>query len=154
MMARQHDWFQIQNIYVISDAPTDQTDDIVLQMAATDQRLKLGRKRERKGKNDSINLALSTTSANVVLFLDADVRLADEHSIPKLVQHFRDGDVAVVQGGLVRIYPGFTLNPAKHAAYFDWMLVDKARRRKAIFWWSWHAPTKDSCRGVLRDNRC
>ncbi len=52
------------------------------------------------------------------------------------MQHFSDGNVAVVQGGLVRPRPGFTLNPAKQAAYFDWILVDKIRRRKAISWWS------------------
>jgi len=136
MMARQNDWFQIQNIYVISDASTDQTDDIVQQMAARDRRVKLIRKPERKGKQDSINLAFSITNADVIVFIDADARLASEDSITKLMQHFRDGNAAVVQGGLVRPRPGFTLNPANPAAYFDWLLVDKIRRRKAISWWS------------------
>jgi len=136
VMARQDDWFQTQNIYVISDASTDQTDDIVQQMAARDRRVKLNRKPERKGKQDSINLAFSITKADVIVFIDADVRLASEDSITKLTQHFRDGNVAVVQGGLVRSRPGFTLNPAKQAAYFDWILVDKIRRQKAISWWS------------------
>ena len=106
VMARQGDGFQIQNIYVISDASTDQTDDIVQQMAARDRRVKLVRKLERKGKNDSINLAFSITSADVIVFIDADVRLASEDSITKLVQHFRDGNIAVVQGSLVRLPPG------------------------------------------------
>ena len=136
MMARSHDWFQIQNIYVISDASTDQTDDIVQRMAARDRRVKLIRKPERKGKQDSINLAFSITNADVIAFIDADVRLASEDSIAKLVQHLRDSNVAVVQGGLVHAHLGFTLNPAKQAAYFDWILVDKIRRRKAISWWS------------------
>ena len=136
VMARRDDWFQIQNIYVISDASTDQTDDIVQQMAARDRRVKLIREPERKGKHASINLAFSITDADVIVFIDADVRLASEDSITKLVQHFLDGNVAVVQGGLVRPRPGFTLNPAKQATYFDWLLVDRIRRRKAISWWS------------------
>ncbi len=136
MMARQDGWFQIQNIYVISVASTDETDDIVQQMAARDRRVKLIREPERKGKYDSINLIFSITNADVIIFIDADVRLASEDSITKLVQHFRNNNVAVVQGGLVRPRPGFTLNPAKQAAYFDWLLVDKLRRRKAISWWS------------------
>ena len=136
MMARQDDWFQIQNIYVISDASTDQTDDVVQQMAAKDGRVKLIRKSGRRGKQDSINLAFSITKADVIIFIDADVMLASEDSIAKLVQHFRDANVAVVQGGLVHPRPGFILNPAKQAAYFDWLLVDKIRRRKAISWWS------------------
>ncbi len=52
VMARQDDWFQIQNIHVISDASTDQTDGIVQQMVARDGRVKLIRKPERKGKQD------------------------------------------------------------------------------------------------------
>jgi len=136
LMARQHDWFQIQNIYVISDASTDQTDDVVQRVAGRDLRIKLIRKQERKGKQDSINLALSVTSADVVVFIDADVRFADEDSMAKLLHHFRDPKTALVQGGLVRVHPGFTLHPAKLAGYFDWILVDKVRRRKAISWWS------------------
>jgi len=136
MMARQHDWFQIQNIYVISDASTDETNDIVQRIARRDLRIKLIRKPARKGKYDSINLAFSVTSADVVVFIDADVRLASEDSITKLLPHFRDDETSLVQGGLVRIHPGFTLHPAKLAAHFDWILVDKIRRRKAMSWWS------------------
>ncbi len=137
IMAKQHDWFQIQKIYVISDASTDQTDDIVQRVARRDVRIELIKKRERKGKQDSINLALSLTSADIVLFIDADVRLANKHSIAKLLHHFRDGENALVQGGLIRVHPGFTPpHAAKLAAHFDWILVDKIRRRKAMSWWS------------------
>jgi glycosyltransferase involved in cell wall biosynthesis len=136
MTARQRDWFQIRNIYVISDASTDETDDIVQRFATRGQRVRLIRKRARKGKQDSINLAFSVTKADIVVFIDADVRLASEHTIVKLIRHFHDGKASLVQGGLVRAPPGFTLNPAKSAAYFDWILVDKVRRRKAISWWS------------------
>lgn len=136
MRAKQLDWFQIQNIYVISDASADQTDDIVQQIAARDRRVKLITKAERKGKSDSINLAFSITDADLIVFIDADVRLANERSIAKLVHHLRDGEAAMAQAGLVRPCPGFVLNPAKQAAYFDWILVDEIRRTKAISWWS------------------
>ena len=134
--AKQDNWFEIQHIYVVSDASTDQTDEIVQQVASRDQRVKLIRKQQRKGKQDSINLAFAVSNANVLVFIDADVRLASEHSIPKLVQYFRDGKAALVQGGLVRIRCGLTLKPQKQAAYFDWILVDRIRRQKAISWWS------------------
>ncbi len=136
VMAKQDNWFEIQHIYVISDASTDQTDDIVQQVATRDRRVKLIRKQERKGKQDSMSLAFSVSSADVLVFIDADVRLASEHSISKLVQYFRDGTTALVQGGLVRTRPGLSLNPAKQAAYFDWILWDRIRRRKAISAWS------------------
>ena len=136
IMAKQDDWFQIQHIYVISDASTDQTDDIVQQAANRDQRVKLIRKQERKGKPDSMNLAFSVTSADILVFIDGDVRLGSEDTILELVKYFRGGTTALVQGGLVRVRPGFTLYPAKLAAYFDWILVDRIRRRKAISGWS------------------
>jgi glycosyltransferase involved in cell wall biosynthesis len=136
VMAKQDNWFEIQHIYVISDASTDQTDDIVQQVATTDRRVKLIRKQERKGVQDSKNLAFSVTSADVLVFIDADVRLASEHSIPKLVQYFRDGTTALVQGGLVRTRPVLSLNAAKQAAYFDWILVDTIRKQKDMSWWS------------------
>ena len=136
IMAKQHDWFQIQNIYVISDASTDQTDNVVQRIASRDPRIKLIRKHERTGKQDSINLAFSVTSADIVLFIDADVRLASDHSLAKLLHHFRDGKAALVQGGLIRIHPGLTIHAAKLAAHFDWILVDRVRRQKAISWWS------------------
>lgn len=136
MTAKQDAWFQIQNIYVISDASTDRTDDIVREAAKRERRLKLIRKPERKGKQDSINLAFSVTSADVVVFIDADVRLAGEDSLAKLIRHFCDGGTALVQGGLVRPSPRLNLNPAKQAAYFDWIVVDKIRRKKPVSWWS------------------
>jgi len=136
MMSRQHSWFTIQYIYVISDASTDQTDDIVQQASTRDRRVKLIRKRQRKGKQDSINLAFSITNAAVLVFLDADVRLASEHSLSRLVMYFHSGEIALVQGGLVRIHPGHSLSPVKQAAYFDWILADRIRRQKAMSWWS------------------
>jgi len=53
MMARQDNWFQIQDIWVISDASTDHPPDVGHQIATRDQRVKLFRKTERKGKQDS-----------------------------------------------------------------------------------------------------
>jgi len=136
VMSKEDDQFQIQHIYVISDSSTDQTDDIIQQFATRDQRVKLIRKQERKGKQDSINLAFSVTNADVLVLIDADVRLAGEHSILKLVQYFRDCRTALVQGGLVRVCPGLSLNPAKQAGYFDWILVDRIKRQKDMSWWS------------------
>jgi len=136
MAAKQADWFRIENIYVISDASTDGTDDIVQQASREDKRVKLIRKAERKGKTDSVNMAISFTQADVLVFIDADHRLGDEDTLVNLLRYFHEGQAALVQGGLVRVRPGRTLNPAKQAAYFDWILVDKVRTQKPISWWS------------------
>ncbi|MFC2039303.1 glycosyltransferase, partial [Chloroflexota bacterium] len=129
--ARQPDWLQVQNVYVISDASTDETDKVVRRFASTDPRIRLIRKRQRKGKQHSINMALSVTSADVVVFIDADVRFGDQHSLTKLLYHFSDHETALVQGGLMRVHHATTLHPAKLASHFDSILVDKVRKRKA-----------------------
>lgn len=136
MAAKQSDWFRIENIYVISCASTDQTDDIVRQACREDKRVELVRKAERKGKPDSINKAISLTQANVLVFIDADHRLGDKDALVNLLRYFHEGQAALVQGGLVRVRPGFTLNPVKYAAYFDWILADKVRRQKPVSWWT------------------
>lgn len=136
MAAKQSDWFRIENIYVISDASTDRTDDIVQQACREDKRVKLVRKAERKGKPDSISKAISLTQADVLVFIDADHRLGDEDALVNLLRYFHEEQAALVQGGLVRVRPGFTLNPVKYAAYFDWILADKVRRQKPASWWT------------------
>lgn len=132
----RHKWFQIENIYVISDASIDRTDEIVQQVAEEDSRIVLIRKQERKGKQDSINLAFSIINSDVVVLIDADIRLANKLSLTKLIAPFQDKNVALVQGGLVRTRGGFTIYPAKLAAYFDWIVVHQIRKRKAMSWWS------------------
>ncbi|MFC1994705.1 glycosyltransferase [Chloroflexota bacterium] len=134
--AKQSDWFRIENIYVISDASTDLTDDIVQQACREDKRVKLVRKAVRKGKTDSINKAISLTQADVLVFIDADHRLGDKDALINLLRYFHEEQAALVQGGLVRTRPGFTLNPVKYAAYFDWILADKVRRQKPVSWWT------------------
>jgi len=136
MAAKQSDWFRIENICVISDASTDRTDDIVQQACREDKRVKLVRKAERKGKPDSINKAISLTQADILVFIDADHRLGDEDALVNLLRYFHEGQAALVQGGLVRVRPGFTLNPVRYAAYFDWILADKIRRQKPVSWWT------------------
>ena len=136
MAAKQSDWFRIENIYVISGTSTDRTDEIVQQASREDTRVKLIREAERKGKQHSLNKAISIADADVLVFLDADIRLANQDALVNLVRYFHEGQAALVQGNCVRMRPGFTLNPVKHAAYFDWILVDKVRRAKPISWWS------------------
>lgn len=148
--AKTGDWFEIKNIYVISDASTDKTSYCVKNFTVKDQRVKLVEKQYRKGKQDSLNLAFTLTDADIIVFIDADVRLANEDSLAKLLRHFHDGKIALVQGGFVRCLSSFTLSPAKQAGYFDWILVDKIRRKKPISWWSIDGRVMALCRDFYK----
>jgi glycosyltransferase involved in cell wall biosynthesis len=131
------DAFMIGNIRVISDASTDATDSIVQRAAEQDVRIRLTRKEERKGKTDSVNLAISSSDADVLVFIDADVRLARTDAVEQLLAPFTSGsNTALVQGNLVRSERRITKSLAKQASWFDSLLVAEVRRRKPVSWWS------------------
>lgn len=132
------DWFCLQDIYVISDASDDKTDEIVLQEAKRDNRIKLVRKPKRQGKWDSLNLAISLCDADVLVLLDADVKLADKKVLRNLLIPFLGDDIALVGGNPIPIKPGITLNVAEQAAYFGWILVNEIKKRKPISLYSAH----------------
>jgi len=118
-------------IYVISDASSDRTDQIVLREAIKDDRIKLVRKPERKGKWDSLNLAISLSQADILVFLDADIRFANEKVIPILLVPFLRKDVALVAGNPRPTKCGIGLNAGRQAAYFGWVLVEGVTKGKA-----------------------
>lgn len=129
--------FMIGHIRVISDASTDATDSIVQHASERDNRIRLTRKTERQGKTDSVNLAISSSDADVLVFIDADVRLARPDALEQLLDSFSDGsNTALVQGNLVRSERRITKSLAKQASRFDSLLVAEVRRRKPVSWWS------------------
>lgn len=128
--SKEESWFQIRNVYVISDASTDETDNLVMQANARDKRIKLIRKRQRKGKNDSVNMITSVSDADVVVILDADVRLANTNVLAALIRPLWQNDIALVGGNPIPVTPPTSFNPAEHASYFDWVLISKIRETK------------------------
>ncbi len=134
-LAKQSSQFVIQNIYVISDASADQTDDIVQQFSHRDERVKLIRKAKRKGKSDSINKAFNITKSDVLIFLDSDVRLASENVLSYMVEPIYRGQAELVGANVIPVDPGFTLNPAILARYFDALLEKEFRRKKSNSYW-------------------
>lgn len=134
---KDESWFKVETIYVISDASTDTTDEIIQRAAADDVRIKLHRKPVRAGKTDSVNLAFSMSHADILVFIDADVRLAGPDTIARLLAHMRDEAVSLIQGNLVRSQRRITpLSLAKQAARFDSILAESLRRQKPISWWT------------------
>lgn len=133
--AKQSSHFQIQNIYVISDASTDQTDNIIQQFSQKDERVKLIRKVKRKGKSDSINMATNITNADILIMLDSDVRLADENALSYLVEPIYRGQASLVGANVIPVDHGFSFNPARLARYFDAILEKEFRRRKPHSYW-------------------
>jgi glycosyltransferase involved in cell wall biosynthesis len=133
----QSDWFQVQNIYVVSDASTDQTDDIVRRCSQSDDRVQLIRKPGIKGNNDSINRVIRLTNSDALVMLDADVR-ANENVLRYMVQPIYKGQAALVGANVIPAHPGAVLNPARRARHFDGILEGEIRRIKPISYWSFY----------------
>ena len=136
--ANRCDWFQVRIIYVISDASTDQTEDIVRRFSKKDERVTLISKCERKGKNDSLNLAFKLSNADALIMLDSDVRLGTDKAIKHLVEPIYKCRAGLVGANVLPDNADATLNPAIVARRFDWLLECERRKRKPISYWNFY----------------
>jgi cellulose synthase/poly-beta-1,6-N-acetylglucosamine synthase-like glycosyltransferase len=85
-------------VIVVSDGSTDRTDEIVRDLADRNQgRLRLLRQEPRQGKTQALNLALCHTSADIVVFADANSIYAP-NALRALVRSFADPSVGYVTG--------------------------------------------------------
>ncbi len=84
-------------IVVISDASDDGTDEIVKQWASQDNRIKLVRQEDRKGKTAGLNLAMSGVMGELVVFSDANA-MYRPNALRELVKYFADPSVGYVVG--------------------------------------------------------
>lgn len=131
-------WFDIDTIYVVSDASTDGTNQITLGYSSQDSRVKLITKPERKGKWDSLNLAQSLSDTDALVILDADIRLANENVVGTLLNAIWQDGVALVGGNPMPKPPSDTFSLAEQAAYFSWVLLDKIKRKRPTGLYSAH----------------
>lgn len=104
-------------IIVVSDASRDGTDEIVLDRACRDRRIRLLRMSERAGKTVGLNKALTTATSDVVVFSDANA-LYDPQAIRELVEPFRDESI------------GYTVGAAHYVDDLD----THAARSEGIYW--------------------
>ena len=95
-------------VIVVSDGSTDRTDEIVQGLAArAEGRLKLLRQEPRGGKTQALNLATSRTTADVVVFADANSIYAPG-TVRSLVRNFSDPSVGYATGRMVYTKPART----------------------------------------------
>jgi len=78
--------FTLDRIVVLSDGSTDTTVDIV--RSVRNPRVLVKKFRSRKGKVYRINTAFAETDTDVLVQLDADIRLPNENIIDELIQPF------------------------------------------------------------------
>lgn len=102
-------------IVVVSDASTDGTDEVVGRLAGRDPRVRLKRLDRRSGKTVAENAALSEAAGDIVVNVDATVRLPAA-SLRPLVGAFVDPSVGVASG-TDRSVSGASAGTAGESAY-------------------------------------
>jgi cellulose synthase/poly-beta-1,6-N-acetylglucosamine synthase-like glycosyltransferase/peptidoglycan/xylan/chitin deacetylase (PgdA/CDA1 family) len=93
VLASEYKDFQI---LVINDGSSDNTSKTVSKKYGRNRRVILMDK-PNTGKSDSINYGLKHTHADIVIIIDADT-IFDRYTIPRLVRHFSDPNIAAVAG--------------------------------------------------------
>ncbi len=83
------------SIMVVSDCSTDRTDELVQQFEG--QGVLLVRPELRRGKTAGLNLALTKTASDIVVFSDANA-MYDRQAVRNLVKHFSDPRIGYVVG--------------------------------------------------------
>ena len=86
---------ELLEIAVVSDASFDGTDEIVQEYAG--RGVRLIRQENRLGKSTGLNLGVTSTSGDLLLFSDANAIYSPD-AIRKLVRHFADPRVGYVVG--------------------------------------------------------
>src|SRR3989344_3653596 len=80
---------KIDEIFVVSSACTDNTNNIVREYEKKDKRIKLIDQKEREGKSSAINLFLKNAK-NEVLVLESGDTVPDKNTVEKLCLPFLD----------------------------------------------------------------
>ena len=87
----------IVEIIVVASGCTDRTEEIVGQFAQRDPRVRLITQPCRKGKSSAVNLLLSQTDQEIIVFVNADAVPAPD-AIERLMAPFADPQVGMVGG--------------------------------------------------------
>ncbi len=111
----------------VSDGSDDNTDDIVKKYSNNpnqDKRIRLIRQEGRLGKTSGLNLAMSQTESELVVFSDANA-MYEPQAIKQLVRNFNDEEVGYVVGAA--LYTDGSENSAASSenAYWEYEMALK-----------------------------
>jgi glycosyltransferase involved in cell wall biosynthesis len=130
---------RLEEILVISDGSDDNTPGVV--EAADCPKLRLIRHQERGGKNRRVNEIIRQAKSDVLILLDADIRIFDRSFADKIVQPFAGGKADLVSCRLLEL-PG--------RGFFEKMINISYELKREIFENYRGGVNVFTCRGPVR----
>lgn len=110
---------EIAEIIVVASGCTDRTEEIVLEFAARDPRIRLVTESSRSGKASAVNLLLRQTTQAIIVFVNADTVPAPD-AIEQLVIPFHDPAIGMTGGRPIPINDPHTF--MGYAVHLLWAL--------------------------------
>jgi len=123
VLAQKTQTWKLNKVYVATDGSSDNTVQIVA--GIRDKRIILLRSRTRKGKPANEQKIFSAFTGDILVMFDADVRLASNKLIEKLIEPMRSGKKVMLTGGNPMPYPPETF--IEKAVYTTFMALDLSR---------------------------
>lgn len=90
VLNQRDDFSFISEIKIISDGSTDKTNSIIKEIRITNEKIKLIASKERKGIVHRINQAFSENTYDILIRVDADVRMPDKNTFNKLLSDIEE----------------------------------------------------------------
>jgi len=132
------DGFKVEKIYIISDCSTDDTDLIVKKYVKKNNIIKFERNKKRSGKSFILNKFFRKINSDILITLDADVRIKDENFIKKIVKTFeQDKNIGLVACNPIPFKTN-KKNIAQNASFFSWVILDEIKRQNSQSLWCAH----------------
>ena len=86
----------VEQIIIISDGSNDDTEELIENYP--DDRVRLVRHRDRRGKSARLNEILALAKSTILVLMDADVQLETNHTLAALIQPIVEGEASLACG--------------------------------------------------------
>lgn len=107
LLTQIEDGWSLKEVIVYCDGSTDETYEKVVSIKS--KKIKAVEGKRRKGKVARVNQAMKEFSGDILVILDADIKLDNENVISALVSEFKKDPSVMLVSGNSRVFPPETL---------------------------------------------
>jgi glycosyltransferase involved in cell wall biosynthesis len=116
LIAQKTTAFNLQKIHVISDGSTDETVQEI--MKVQHPTIEFMHFPERKGKASRLNNFFKNCKSDIIIKIDADVRIKDTSTLEELVKAFKTNPtIGIVAGNYIPFQPQYFVEQVAHFGY-------------------------------------